>query len=284
MHSTTTTAPKGRSRRVFLALLGTLLLLALAQAVPAFAASSPFDGGPLEIDTATSVANDHTVYAMRFGTTSGTDTLLANTTYYVKLRFTPNADGSPAGVDNRGFTWNGTAWVQEREDWTSFPTVTTDADGVIAQSNWLYYKFGDTTKTGTYRVLVSLSAGTSGTTRNGNITIPVTLLDQTTTGAWVHDGIATGVGTGKRALVVDADNPGDIPLACQRTETNGVDDDGDGIIDNEVYGLVQSGGFRLALPTDQVLYTAIKDKIWPTGSTGFTITTPDTDIAVGAAD
>ena len=113
----------------FLGLLAAMLLLALAQAVPALAASSPFDGGPLAVDTATTIANDHTVYAMRFSaTTGGTYPLDADTTYHVKLRLTPNADGSPARVDNRGFTWNGTsgASAQERDDWTAFD-VTTDA-------------------------------------------------------------------------------------------------------------------------------------------------------------
>ena len=164
-----------------------MLLLALAQAVPAMAASSPFDGGPLAVDTATAVANDHTVYAMRFSaTTGGTYPLDAHTTYYVKLRFTPNADGSPAGVDNRGFTWNGTSGLaQERDDWTAFPTVTTDATGTIAQSDWFYCKFGDTTKNGTYSLLVSLSTGASGSTRNGSMVVPVTVFDMTGAGAWV---------------------------------------------------------------------------------------------------
>ena len=110
MQQTTSTSSLVRTRRhVFLALLAAIMLLALAQAVPALAASSPFDGGPLAVDTATAVANDHTVYAMRFSATAGgTYPLDADTTYFVKLRFTPNSDGTPAGVDNRGFTWNGT--------------------------------------------------------------------------------------------------------------------------------------------------------------------------------
>ena len=176
MHQTTSTTSRTGTRRwAFLGLLAAMLLLALAQAVPALAASSPFDGGPLAVDTATAVANDHTVYAMRFSaTTGGTYPLDADTTYYVKLRFTPNADGSPAGVDNRGFTWNGAsgAWAQERDDWTAFPTVTTDGTGAIAQSDWFYCKFGDTTKSGTYYLLVSLSTGASGSTRNGNVVDP----------------------------------------------------------------------------------------------------------------
>ena len=176
MHRTTSTASRSATRRfVFLGLLAAMLLLALAQAVPAFAASSPFDGGPLAADTSTTMANDHTVYAMRFAAASGgLNPLDADTTYYVKVRFTPNADGSPAGIDNRGFTWNGTSgdWAQERDDWTAFPTVTTDANGAIAQSVWIYYKFGDTTKTGPYYLLVSLSIGIAGNTRNGTWSFP----------------------------------------------------------------------------------------------------------------
>ena len=183
MNTTTKTAPRSRTRRVaFLGLLAAMLLLALAQAVPAMAASTLFDGGPVAADTATTLANDHTVYAFRFSNTTGGTYPLPDGDYYVKVRFTPNADGSPAGVDNRGFTWNAGsgAWVQEREDWTLFPTVTVTG-GLITggssagTSGWFYYKFGDTTKAGTYYLLISLSSGVAGTTRNGNITIPVTL-------------------------------------------------------------------------------------------------------------
>ena len=52
-------AARSRRRRpVFLSLLGALFLLALAQAVPALAAKTPFDGGPIVADTATYVANE----------------------------------------------------------------------------------------------------------------------------------------------------------------------------------------------------------------------------------
>ena len=109
MHSTTTTATRTPRRLVFLTLLAALLLLALAQAVPVFAASVLFDGGPVAADTATMLANDHTVYALRFSNeVASVNPAIPDGTYYVKVRLTPNADGSPAGVDNRGFTWNGT--------------------------------------------------------------------------------------------------------------------------------------------------------------------------------
>ncbi len=126
MYSTTTTATR-TPRLVFLVLLAALLLLALAQAAPVFAASVLFDGGPVAADTATVLANDHTVYALRFSNTAASaNPAIPDGTYYVKVRLTPNTDGSPAGTDNRGFTWNGTSgrWVQEREDWPLFPSVT----------------------------------------------------------------------------------------------------------------------------------------------------------------
>ena len=66
--------------------------------------------------------------------------------------------------------------------------MTTDATGAIAQSDWLYCKFGDTTKSGTYYLLASLSTGASGSTRNGNVVIPVSVFDVASAGAWVHPG------------------------------------------------------------------------------------------------
>ena len=241
------------------------------------------------------LANDHTVYALRFSNeVASVNPAIPDGTYYVKVRLTPNVDGSPAGVDNRGFTWNGTAgtWVQEREDWALFPTVTVTAGRITGGSStglspWFYYKFGDTTKSGTYRVLISLSTGAAGTTRNSSTTIPVTLIDQTSGGAWVHSGLATTKTNGKRAVVVAHQTPADpsqIPVANERTELNTVDDDSDGVVDNEVYGPVQAGGFRVAVPTAQAFDIALQDALWPAASTGFTIATADTDIALGATE
>jgi hypothetical protein len=293
MHHPSATASRSVPRRlVFLTMLAVLLVLALAQAAPVLAASVLFDGGPVAADTATTLANDHTVYALRFSNTSASaNPAIPDGTYYVKVRLTPNADGSPAGTDNRGFTWNGASgsWVQEREDWILFPTVTVTG-GLINTSGtspWFYCKFGDTTKSGTYRVLISLSTGAAGTTRNSSTTIPVTLIDPTSTAAWVHSGVSTSKTNGKRVVVVAHQTPADpsqIPVANERTELNTVDDDSDGIVDNEMYGPVQAGGFRMAVPTSQALDVALQDALWPAASTGFTIATADTDIALGATE
>ncbi len=286
---------RGRTRhRVWSTLLCALALLGAAQLAPAaLAAATPFNGGPVAADCPTLVANDHTVYALRFvATAGGPATLDPSTTYYVKIRFTPNADGSPAGVENRGFTWRSAltmgatdsgAWVQEREDWSLFPTVTTDATGAItAGTTWYFFKFGDTAKTGTYRILVSLSTGTSGSTRNCDAPIAVSVTDAATASYWVHDGVATGAAA-KRVEVVDHATPG-LPIALQRTELNKCDDDSNGIVDDEQYGPTKSGGFRVAAPTGQALDVLVQGALWPALSTGFSSATPDVDIALGAPD
>ncbi len=287
MYSTTTTATR-TPRLVFLVLLAALLLLALAQAAPVFAASVLFDGGPVAADTATVLANDHTVYALRFSNTAASaNPAIPDGTYYVKVRLTPNTDGSPAGTDNRGFTWNGTSgsWVQEREDWPLFPSVTVTG-GLInttGTSPWFYYKFGDTTKSGTYRVLISLSTGTAGTTRNSANTIPVTMINPSSTAGWVHDGVDNSASANKRADVVDHAAPGN-PLALRFTEKNLVDDDSDGVVDDEQYGPVQNGGFRMAVPLNQTMDVRMQKTTWSVVPSGFTLAIPDADIALGAAD
>lgn len=273
----------------FLALFAVLLMLALALAAPAFAAKTPFDGGPIVADTATYAANDHTVYAMRFSAEAGGPNALApDTQYYVKVRFTPNADGTPASTDNRGFVWNGATgkWVQEAAGvWMDFPVVTTESDGAITQSPWIYYKFGDTTKTGQYYLIVSLSVGVAGTTKNGTSWIPVTVFDPGTAGGWVHPGVDDSANAGKTGKVVDFATSSSL-IALQRIEGNACDDDNDGVVDDEQYGPVQDGSFDLAVPTGRQLQAQVggsKAADWP-DSTGFEITVPDTDIALGADD
>jgi hypothetical protein len=279
-------------RLVFPVLLSALVVGALAQLAPAaLAASGPFNGGPVAADCPTTVANDHTVYALRFTALSnGADPLPPNSQYYVKLRFTPSPDGKPAGVDNRGYTWNpggnagAGAWIQERESWTLFPTVTTDATGAIVPgpNSWYFVKFGDVGKTGAYKLLVSLSTGASGTTKNSDAPLSVNVISMTAGGYWVHDGASTGK-VGKRVEVLDHAAPGN-PMALQRTEANLCDDDGDGIVDNEQYGPVKAGGFRMAVPTGHTLDVLLQDALWPAASTGFAGTAADVDIALGAAD
>ena len=226
----TTTARRSRTRRILPILLCALALLGAAQlasAAPARASRGSFDGGPIAVDTATYVANDHTVYAMRFSATTGGANPLPAGTYYVKIRFTPNSDGSPAGNGNRGFVWNGSAWVQEREsDWTLFPQVSTDPSGAIAQSPWFYYCFGDATKSGAFYMIVSLSSGVSGSTRNSTVVLPITVLDMSgtlggisTPGFWVHNGTAVGAPYADARVEIDPSGGG-APWALTFTEPN----------------------------------------------------------------
>ena len=282
---TTADRPKGRRAWASALLPLVLTLGVLTAAAPALARGS-FDGGPLSADTATVVANDHTATAVRFSaTTGGTYPLAKNTTYYVKLRYTVNADGSPSSGSNRGFTWNPTTglWVDQGEDWLSFPTVTTDGNGAIPLSEWFFVKFGDTTMTGPYYLIVSLSTGVSGTTLNGTVFVPVTVIDMTTGGAWVHSGADTAQAGGTRADVVDHAAAGS-PVSTEVTKPNGCDDDGNGVVDDEVYGPVQTGGFRMAVPLTQTLDARLAGAVWPAASEGFAATVADTDVALGAAD
>ena len=72
MHQTTSTASQTRRRLVFLTLLAALLLLALAQAAPSLGAAADYTGGPQAGDYPLYVANDHSVYALRFSAAAGT--------------------------------------------------------------------------------------------------------------------------------------------------------------------------------------------------------------------
>jgi len=284
MHPTTKTVPRAYARRwAFLTLLGALLLLALAQAVPASAAVD-YAGGPMAGDYPIYVANDHSVYAMRF-TASGLD---ASTAYNVKIRISPTA--TPSGGTSRGFTWNpDTAlWIQERDAWSAFPTITTDASGAYTppSNTWTFFKFGDTTKpsagsSSTWHIVVSLQpvGGGSGTTRNNADPPPVTIIDMAgslagaTSAFRVHSGVATGAAASKR-VEADAASLTDV-WSLSRTEPNGVD---------EGYGTTATGDFDLAVPVGMPFDTKIQNVIWPLSALSFTGTQADVDIALGATD
>jgi len=223
------------------------------------------------------VPNDHTPFAVRFSATGSE--LATNAVYYVKIRLSPTT--SPGGTSNRGFTWNATShtWTQERDAWTNFPSVTTDGSGHIA-STWEFCKFGDTSLSGTYYLIISLSQGGSGGTYNGTIVPPVTVMDMTSNGFWVHNGIAYGTQTTR----AEADNASDTTKiwALSRTELNGVDDDSDGTFDNEDYGPSGSAGdFRFGVPTGASFVVRLNKTTW---GPSFSNTTPDVDIALRAAD
>lgn len=255
--------------------------LTLAAAPAASAASGSYVGGAIAADSAAYVTNDQTVTAVRFSATSG---LAASTTYYVKIRFSPST--APVSGANRGYIWNSASsqWVQvDDPTWTDFPSFVSNSSGALPQSVWYYVKFADTRLSGSYYWIVSLSPGGTGSTLNGTITPPVTVLDMTTGGLWVHNGVATGQTGAKRA---ELDAGGTATLwSLQRTEPNLCDDDGDGVVDNEDYGPAgATGDFRLVAPTGLAFDAALQSTIWPVSASSFSGSTSDVDIALGAAD
>lgn len=290
MHRTITTVARPLSR---LALAAILTLLTVVAPAATAAARGYFDGGTVPADSPTAVANDGTVYALRFSAEDIapdpepaylTPPLEPDQTYHVKIRFTANWQaGEPASTANRGFMWNGDTarWVFWDADWSEFPTVTTDASGRIPPGQWIYCKFSDTTKTGKYGLLVSLSIGGTGSTLNGRTWSVVTVYDPATSGGWVH----AGAGTSSAGLTpVRIYAPGaSKPTSTAVTESNGCDDDSNGVVDDEQPGPVKTGGFRAGVPTAQAFDASLDGTLWP-GASGFTVAVADTDIALGASD
>ena len=283
MQRTPTTSTRPAARRVvFMALLGALLLLALAQAVPALAATD-FTGGAQAGDYPLYVANDHSVYALRFSATG----LTADTSYNVKVRLSPTATVS--GGTSRGFTWNPTSqqWIQERDEWALLPTITSDATGAYAPgNNWLFFKFGDTTKpaagtSSTWYIVVSLQpvGGGSGTTMNSATSAAVTLIDMTGDLPWttpafrVHNAVATGATQVQR---VEADSAGGTDVfSISRCKPNGV---------LEGYGGSNTGDFDIAVPAGVGFDTKVRNAIWPSLAASLTGSLADVDIQRGGGD
>ena len=292
--SSTTTNSRPRARWVFLAMLGALMLLALAQVVPAQAATA-YTGGPQVGFYPLYVSNDHSVCAVRIEATDGLldkdgVPLAAVGTYYVKIRISPTA--TPSGSTSRGFTWNSTTsqWVQERENWDQFPIVTTDASGHIVGGNttWYYFKFGDTTKPtasnpNPWYLVVSLQPtdGGSGTTQNNASAPAVTIMDSLGTMSDVvdsfriHNGVSTGATATRRVEAAASGSAAQTGVwSLSRTENNSVDD-GNG---------TDVGGFGLAVPVGLAFDVKIQDAVWPVAATSFTGAVTNADIAYGVAD
>ncbi|MDY0340046.1 MAG: cell wall-binding repeat-containing protein [Coriobacteriia bacterium] len=277
----------GTIGRLLAASLAAALLLGGVAVVPASAAESYSLGS---VEAPKYVMNDHTPFGVRFSvdTTGG---LEPNTSYYMKVRFSPIP--KPQNVNNRGFTWNEQTgvWVQERGEWLDCPTVTTDADGSLSNT-WIYGKFGDETNEGDYYLIISLSATGSDSTYNSIEPPLVTVLDAATEGSWIHnaDTIASNL-EGKRLAVRDGSSTGDADdelaalLSLWEAEANGIDDDGNGLIDdaNENQGPIAalSGDYRSSVPSDTVVDIYIKRGLI---GDDFTTGPADCDIAVDADD
>jgi hypothetical protein len=305
-HPSTVTSRIAVRRLVFLALLGVLLALALAQAVPAFAAQRPdYTGGPVVLnndgktDFPLYVPNDYTVSALRFTVAGGTlydvdnnAVTTAGVQYYVKIRLSPTP--APASTDNRGFTWNPASqtWVQEREDWTNFPVATTTTGGAITATNssWYYFRFGDTAKAGTYYVLVSLQpvGGGSGMTQNNATAPAVTVLDMygtiagATDGFVIHNGVATGA-NGVRADATDSTSATTV-WALTRTINTSSTAPLQTMPDRWTAANAVNGDFALGVPSGSAFDARVQNNIWPASAPSFTGPLADVNVALGASE
>jgi hypothetical protein len=277
-----------RLRHAILAVAAALLLTLLA--APAAFAASTYSGGADINDCPRYIPNDETAVAIHF-TVATPNVLSPSTLYYVKVRFSPTS--APGGNSNRGFTWNPTSkqWIQERSEWTLFPQVPTDGTGQISgNAGWMYAKFGDTRLSGTYHIIVSLSTGGSNNTFNGDVDVPIKVVDMQTGGVWLHNGasVPSALAPAKRAEVdkYPLPDPSATPsvaptvVGMSKTEANAVDDDSDGVVDNEG----AAGAFHLSAPIGENVVVQLKNTVWPTSSTGVTYTTPDVDVALGGAE
>jgi putative cell wall-binding protein len=200
----------------------------------------------------------------------------------VKVRFT--ADVVPNSTTNRGWTYNPTSntWVQEREDWTLFPIVTTDASGLL--DTWIYTKFGDEDQSGSYHAMISLSKTGAASTYNSSVVPVVTVMDMKTAGAWIHNGTATGASTAKRAEVTSVASTTTV-YALGKTETDLVDSDSNGVVDDEDCGPTgKNGDYRFAVPTATAFSVYLNRNYTSSTILNKTVAANDIDIALMAAD
>lgn len=277
---------RGRVRRVLSLTLVSAMLLVGLNVSPAMAASTYTGGAGAGTDSAPIyIPNDHTAVGIRYYAPpgSGLTTVSATepTMYYAKVRFTTGT--SPDPTTNRGFTWNPTTqkWAQDKDSWLDFPQVAVNPDGSVTQ-DWIYAKFGDELNSGTYHIMVSLSLTGTGTTFNPSVIPTVTVLDMATEGSWVHNGVATGKTKDSRIELTDP-TVSTICWSLSRTETNTIDDDSNGIVDDEDYGPVGSGGdYRLYSPTSSTFDVRFKRST--VISNDATSAPADTDKAVGASE
>ena len=280
--------------RAVAVLLSALLVVIGIPASPAYAAEQ-YVGGASEYPMY--VLNDHTPIAIRFSAETTPTGLEPLTQYYVKARFTVGT--SPSSATNRGFTWNPTSklWVSQNDDWTSFPTITTDAEGriTVTADAWVYAKFGDELNSGDYYLMVSLSKTGAASTYNPASPPLITVLDAASEGSWIHNGATLPTNEDTRLAVRGPDPVSDQKTSTSpiyslwRTERNLVDDDGDGAIDGaaEDWGILDpvnfgANDFRTGVPAETTATVFIKRSLKYGGPI---VTAPaDCDMALGADD
>lgn len=268
------------SRRRYLALLlAASMLLPFGAATPASAAAYTFTGGAT--DQVLYVPNDHTPIGFRFKADAG---LSPSSAYYLKVRFTVGTSPSPS--TNRGMTWNSTtgAWVPDLggANWADYPVVTTASDGTLPEQ-WVFAKFADPSKSGSYYVMISLQNVVTGDVYNAGTLPTTTVLNMATNGAWVHNGTAVASNLGNKRVECTAASDETSVFSLAKSEMDAIDSDADGIVDNEDHGPAgKAGDFRLAVPVNtdfKVLLSRTTTYI-----ATHRIAVPDTDIALNAAD
>lgn len=278
-------------RRVLGLALALVLAIPMWVATPAFAAGEDFVGGPLPEDMPLYVPNDHTPQAIRFSASG----LTPNTDYEVKIRLSPNM--APSGNENRGYTWNPAdpanpnagKWARNRGlDWGlgHFPKVKTNASGEIVQSPWMYFKFANESNVGTYYIIVTLNSGGDGTAQNAVTKPAVTVLDMKTNGTKVHTGAVSATTTQdeRRAIVAPGDSVNSTATvwAITRTEANKVDDDSNGVVDDEDLGSEgKVGDYLMAAPVGGAIDVWVQQNRRVNDAT---LGGPDESIALGASD
>lgn len=280
-------------------LLALAAVLTIMAAAPLASASPPsFDGGVgAEADHPSFVANDHSVYAVRFVAHG----LTPAAAYRLRIGFAIAPDSAAAPTD-RGFIWSSASqrWIAaDASQWAEFPTITSDEWGSYEpgdDAGWFFIRFGDTRVTGTRFLVASLSGLGGGEAMYGASQPAVTAFDPRTQGYWVHnkDTVLAHDGTvqeaAKRVELV-AGLPAVDRFALQRSEPNSCDDDGDGIVDNEgrlFYATGDTditGDFRMALligSPSWYLYEGEPPSPDASFGQGFTNLLPDTDLALDA--
>ncbi len=156
----------------------------------------------------------------------------------------------------------------------------------------MWGKFGDERTSGEYQIMVSLKRFISMESTAATDTLnpedlsriaTVTVLNATD-GMAVHNGVLTNTSyQNKRAEACDS-TTNTITFSLQKAEPNLVDDDADGVMDNEDYGTPDKrGDFRFAMPANTVFDVWLNRVLWAPGNDA-TFNYPDADIAVGAAD
>ena len=281
----------GRRTRAAAVLLVTAMVLSGLSVFPAYGAPSSYI--PSYVESPTYILNDHTPFGVRFAAAAGSG--LPAGTYYMKIRLANTDSRTTWDVSmHRGFTYDPVAnhWEQEREDWIDCPTVTVSADGSIGNT-WIYGRFGDETVSGTRYIHVALSATGDGTTYNPTVVPQVTVLDAKTQGSWVHNGVDNATLDGKRAAIRASDasttngdpNSGALSVlySLWEAQANVVDDDANGIVNDENYGPTSTnlGDYRLAAPLS-TLFDVYVHRVLRYDD--FSTTVADGDVALGATE